>query len=65
MQRYLITTLFTLISYFVLAQIGVDENPPTDPDAGWTESPTLWILLAIVLLGALLMLRKRTKRTGR
>ncbi|PPK84353.1 MYXO-CTERM domain-containing protein [Neolewinella xylanilytica] len=65
MYRYLSTALFSMLAFGLLAQAGVDVNPPTDPDPGVGESPTLWILLALVLLGGLFFLRSRTKRVGR
>lgn len=62
MDRLLPSLFLILFSVTgLIAQEGVDVNPPTDPSAPVTESPTLWIILAIVLLAGLFLLRRRAK----
>ena len=62
MDRFLASLFLTLFSLtHLLAQEGVDVNPPTDPSAPVTESPTLWIILAVVLLAGLLLLRRQSR----
>ncbi|NJB85704.1 hypothetical protein GGR26_001449 [Lewinella marina] len=65
MSRKLYPFLTLLYSPWILAQEGVDVDPELNPEAAWYEHPTLWILLAVGLVVALLVLRKQSRRPGR
>ena len=65
MIRYFLLFYLAVIGPLLSAQTGVDETPPVDPDPSAAESPTLWILLAVILLGGLLFLRSRTRKAVR
>ena len=65
MSRSILLFCLSVLGPLLYAQTGVDETPPVDPDPSMAESPTLWILLAVVLLGGLLFLRGRTRKVGR
>lgn len=65
MRRLFSALILSLYTSFLLAQEGVDVNPEINPEAAWYEHPTLWIVLAVGLVVALIVLRKQTRRPGR
>ncbi|THH41153.1 hypothetical protein [Neolewinella litorea] len=65
MKRALYLLSVLLYTPLLPGQVGVEENPEIDPDAPWYESPTLWILLAVGLVVALLVLRRKSRRPTR